>query len=140
MYERFTDRSRKVMGLANQEAARFNHEYIGTEHILLGLVKEGSGIGAHALMNMGIPLRAVRVEVEKLMKPGPESAQMGRLPYTPAAKRVVEYAIEESRDLNHNYAGSEHLLLGLLHESDGLARPGLDEPRCQPGQGARGGA
>jgi len=121
MFERLTDRARKVMALANQEAQRFNHEYIGTEHILLGLVKEGSGVGANVLKNLGIDLRKVRLEVEKLVKSGPEMVTMGKLPQTPRAKKVIEYAIEEARNLNHNYVGTEHLLLGLLREQDGVA-------------------
>src|SRR3990170_229220 len=121
MFERFTDRARKVMALANQEAQRFNHEYIGTEHILLGLVKEGSGVGANVLKNLTVDLRKVRLEVEKLVKSGPEMVTMGKLPQTPRAKRVIEYAIEEARNLNHNYVGTEHLLLGLLREQDGVA-------------------
>jgi ATP-dependent Clp protease ATP-binding subunit ClpC len=121
MFERFTDRARKVMALANQEAQRFNHEYIGTEHILLGLVKEGSGVGANVLKNLDVDLRKVRLEVEKLVKPGPEMVTMGKLPQTPRAKKVIEYAIEEARNLNHNYVGTEHLLLGLLREHDGVA-------------------
>ncbi len=121
MFERFTDRARKVMALANQEAQRFNHEYIGTEHILLGLVKEGSGVGANVLKNLDVDLRRVRLEVEKLVKSGPETVTMGKLPQTPRAKKVIEYAIEEARNLNHNYVGTEHLLLGLLREQDGVA-------------------
>ncbi|MCO6438718.1 MAG: ATP-dependent Clp protease ATP-binding subunit [Phycisphaerae bacterium] len=121
MFERFTDRARKVMALANQEAQRFNHEYIGTEHILLGLVKEGSGVGANVLKNLDVDLRKVRLEVEKLVKSGPETVTMGKLPQTPRAKKVIEYAIEEARNLNHNYVGTEHLLLGLLRETDGVA-------------------
>ena len=121
MFERFTDRARKVMALANQEAQRFNHEYIGTEHILLGLVKEGSGVGANVLKNLDVDLRKVRLEVEKLVKSGPDMVTMGKLPQTPRAKKVIEYAIEEARNLNHNYVGTEHLLLGLLREQDGVA-------------------
>src|SRR5688572_11573198 len=121
MFERFTDRARKVMALANQEAQRFNHEYIGTEHILLGLVKEGSGVGANVLKNLDVDLRKVRMEVEKLVKAGPDMVTMGKLPQTPRAKKVIEYAIEEARNLNHNYVGTEHLLLGLLREHDGVA-------------------
>lgn len=121
MFERLTDRARKVMALANQEAQRFNHEYIGTEHILLGLVKEGSGVGANVLKNLGIDLRKVRLEVEKLVKSGPDMVTMGKLPQTPRSKKVIEYAIEEARSLNHNYVGTEHLLLGLLREHDGVA-------------------
>ncbi|MEX2671627.1 MAG: ATP-dependent Clp protease ATP-binding subunit [Phycisphaeraceae bacterium] len=109
------------MALANQEAQRFNHEYIGTEHILLGLVKEGSGVGANVLKNLDVDLRKVRLEVEKLVKSGPDMVTMGKLPQTPRAKKVIEYAIEEARNLNHNYVGTEHLLLGLLREHEGVA-------------------
>ncbi|MEC8413199.1 MAG: Clp protease N-terminal domain-containing protein, partial [Planctomycetota bacterium] len=121
MFERFTDRARKVMSLAQQEAQRFNHEYIGTEHVLLGLVKEGSGVGANVLKRLSIDLRKVRIEVEKLVKAGPEMVTLGKLPLTPRAKKVIEYAIDEARSLNHNYVGTEHQLLGLLREQDGVA-------------------
>ncbi|MHC4526567.1 MAG: ATP-dependent Clp protease ATP-binding subunit [Planctomycetota bacterium] len=121
MFERFTDRARKVMALANQEAQRFNHEYIGTEHILLGLVKEGSGVGATVLKNLDVDIKKLRLEVEKLVKSGPDIVTMGKLPQTPRAKKVIEYAIEEARSLNHNYVGTEHILLGLLRESEGIA-------------------
>jgi ATP-dependent Clp protease ATP-binding subunit ClpC len=121
MYEHFTDRARKVMQLANQEAQRYNHEYIGTEHILLGLVKEGSGVAVNVLKNLDIDLRKVRLEVEKLVQSGPDMVSMGKLPQTPRTKKVVEYAIEEARNLNHNYAGTEHLLLGLIREEEGVA-------------------
>src|SRR5579885_3044222 len=121
MYERFTDRARKVMQLANQEAQRFNHEYIGTEHILLGLVKEGSGVAANVLKNLDIDLRKIRLEVEKIVQSGPDMVTMGKLPQTPRAKKVIEYSIEEARNRNHNYVGTEHLLLGLLREQEGVA-------------------
>jgi len=121
MFERFTDRARKVMALANQEAQRFNHEYIGTEHILLGLVKEGSGVGATVLKNLDVDIKKLRFAVEKLVKSGPDMVTMGKLPQTPKAKKVIEYAIEEARALNHNYVGTEHILLGLLRESEGIA-------------------
>lgn len=110
------------MALANQEAQRFNHEYVGTEHILLGLVKEGSGVGANVLKNLDVDLRKVRVEVEKLVKSGPDRVPtFGNLPQTPRVKKVIEYAIEEARNLKHGWVGSEHLLLGLLREQDGVA-------------------
>ncbi|MHC4463093.1 MAG: ATP-dependent Clp protease ATP-binding subunit [Planctomycetota bacterium] len=121
MFERFTDRARKVMALANQEAQRFNHEYIGTEHVLLGLVKEGSGVGATVLKNLDVEIKKLRLAVEKLVKSGPDMVTMGKLPQTPRAKKVIEYAIEEARSLNHNYVGTEHILLGLLRESEGIA-------------------
>jgi ATP-dependent Clp protease ATP-binding subunit ClpC len=109
------------MQLANQEAQRFNHEYIGTEHILLGLVKEGSGVAANVLKNLDVDLRKIRLEVEKLVQSGPEMVTMGRLPQTPRAKKVIEYSMEEARNLNHNYVGTEHILLGLLREQEGVA-------------------
>src|SRR5262245_47688989 len=121
MYERFTDRARKVMQLANQEAQRFNHEYVGTEHVLLGLIKEGSGVAANVLKNLDVDLRKIRNEVEKIVQAGPDMVTMGKLPQTPRAKKVIEYAIEEARNLNHNYVGTEHLLLGLLREQEGVA-------------------
>ncbi|OYP37272.1 ATP-dependent Clp protease ATP-binding subunit [Rhodopirellula sp. MGV] len=121
MYERFTDRARKVMQLANQEAQRFNHEYIGTEHILLGLVKEGSGVAANVLKNLDVDLRKIRLEVEKLVQSGPEMVTVGKLPQTPRAKKVIEYSMEEARNLNHSYVGTEHILLGLLREQEGVA-------------------
>jgi ATP-dependent Clp protease ATP-binding subunit ClpC len=121
MFERFTDRARKVMALANQEAQRFNHEYIGTEHVLLGLVKEGSGVGATVLKNLDVDIKKLRLEVEKQVKSGPDMITMGKLPQTPRAKKVIEYAIEEARSLNHNYVGTEHILLGILRETEGIA-------------------
>ncbi len=121
MYERFTDRARKVMQLANQEAQRFNHEYIGTEHMLLGLVKEGTGVAANVLKNLDVELRKIRLEVEKLVQSGPEMITMGKLPQTPRAKKVLEYSMEEARNLQHNFVGTEHILLGLLREQEGVA-------------------
>jgi len=121
MHERFTDRARKVMQLANDEAQRFNHEYIGTEHILLGLVKEGSGVAANVLKNMGIDLQRVRDQVERIVQAGPDVDSEGKLPHTPRAKQVIQYAMEEARSLNHNYVGTEHLLLGLIQEGEGVA-------------------
>src|SRR5580692_6914486 len=110
MYERFTDRARKVMQLANQEAQRFNHEYIGTEHILLGLVKEGSGVAANVLKNLDIDLNRIRHETEKIVQHGPGAEQVvpGRLPQTPRARKVIDYSLEEARNLNHDYVGTEH--------------------------------
>jgi ATP-dependent Clp protease ATP-binding subunit ClpA len=122
IYHRFTDRVRKVMKLANQEALRFNHEYIGTEHVLLGLVTDGSGVAASVLTNLHIELRNIRQEVEKIIVPGPAGSTMtGRLPQTPRVKKAIEYAIDEAREMRHNYVGSEHLLLGLLREQEGVA-------------------
>jgi ATP-dependent Clp protease ATP-binding subunit ClpA len=122
MYERFTGRARKVMQLANQDAQRFNHEYIGTEHILLGLLKEGNGVGPCALKRLGIDLNTVRRETEKHIHShllNSESA-MGRLPLTPRAKKALDYAIEEARALFFSYVGTEHILLGLIREAEGI--------------------
>ena len=114
MLERFTDRARKVIALANQEAQRFNHKYVGTEHLLLGLVKEGSGVGVTVLKNLGADIKKLRSEFEKLVKSGPDIVTIGKLPQTPRAKRIIEYALEEARSLNHNYVGTEHILLALI--------------------------
>lgn len=138
MYERFTDRARKVMQLANQEAQRFNHEYIGTEHILLGLVKEGSGVAANVLKNLDVDLRKIRLEVEKLVQSGPEMVTMGKLPQTPRAKKVIEYSMEEARNLNHNYVGTEHIA-GPSTGTRGSCCAGPDEPRLKTGGGSRRG-
>ena len=121
MFDRFTDRAKKVMNLARQEAQRFNHEYLGTEHILLGLVQEGSGVAANVLRNMQIDLAKIRTEVEKLVKTGPAMVTMGQLPFTPRAKKVLELSMEEAGNLGHNYIGTEHLLLGLIKENEGIA-------------------
>jgi ATP-dependent Clp protease ATP-binding subunit ClpC len=121
MYDRFTDRARGVVQLANQQAKQFNHEYIGTEHILLGLVSEGSGVAANVLKNLNIDLEKILSEVGKLVQRGPDRVAAGELPWTPRAKKVVEYAMEEARNLGHNYIGTEHILLGLLREEEGVA-------------------
>src|SRR5262245_5712404 len=119
-YERFTDRARKVMQLAHQEALRFSHEYIGTEHILLGLVKEGSGVAANVLQHLNIPLKKIRLEVEKILQSGPAPVKLAELPQTPRARLIVKYAKEEALNLRHNYVGTEHLLLGILREVEGV--------------------
>jgi len=121
MFDRFTDRAKKVMSFARQEAMKFNHEYIGTEHILLGLVQEGSGVAANVLKNMTIDLDKIRHEVEKIVKTGPSMVTMGQLPFTPRAKKVLELSLEEASQLSHNYIGTEHLLLGLIRENEGIA-------------------
>jgi ATP-dependent Clp protease ATP-binding subunit ClpC len=121
MYERFTDRARKVMQLANQEAQRFNHQYIGTEHVLLGLIKDGSGVAAKVLKDLDIDLDTIRLEVEKVLRCSPDMVTIGKLPRTPRAKKVIEYSMEEARNLNHNYVGTEHILLGMLREQEGVA-------------------
>ena len=121
MFDRFTDRARKVMGLARQEAQRFNHDYIGTEHMLLGLVQEGSGVAAAVLKNLDVDPKKIRHEVEKLVSSGTTMVQVGQLPFTPRAKNVLELSLEEATNLGHTYIGTEHLLLGLIRESEGIA-------------------
>src|SRR5258706_14562158 len=121
MFDRFTDRARRVMGLARQEAQRFNHDFIGTEHILLGLIQEGSGVAANVLKNLGVEINKIRSEIEKNVQSGPSMVTMGQLPFTPRAKKVLELSMEEANELGHNYIGTEHLLLGLLRENDGGA-------------------
>jgi len=122
MFDRFTERARKVMSLARLEAQRFYHDYVGTEHILLALVKEGTGVASVVLKKMGVELKEIRNEIEKTVERGPEPVSSSQqLPYTPRAKRVLELALEEARSLGHHYIGTEHLLLGLLREQDGIA-------------------
>lgn len=120
MFERFTDRARKVMAFANQEAQRYNHEYIGTEHILLGILKEGGGVAAIVLRNFKV-FDDVGADLRRLLREGDLVVTLGKSPSTPRAKRAVELAIESSRDNGNNYVGSEHLLLGLIREADGVA-------------------
>lgn len=121
MFNRFTERARKVIILAKEEAKRFNHDYIGTEHILLGLIREGEGVAATVLEKMGVSLENIRIEIEKLVQPGPATQIIGDLPFTPRAKKALELAAEEARSLGHNYIGTEHLLLGLIREEEGVA-------------------
>jgi ATP-dependent Clp protease ATP-binding subunit ClpC len=121
MFDRFTERARKVIILAKEEAKRFNHDYIGTEHILLGLIKEGESVAAAVLQNLGLSLDTIRLEVEKLVQFGPSTIVSGDIPFTPKAKKVIELAMDEARRLGHNYIGTEHLLLGLIKEGEGVA-------------------
>jgi ATP-dependent Clp protease ATP-binding subunit ClpC len=121
MFDRFTERVRKVIQLAREEAMRFNHDYIGTEHLLLGLVKEGEGIASAALANLGVDLKTLRLEVEKLVEQGPSTVSVGEIPFNPQAKKVLELSVEEARKFGHNYIGTEHLLLGLIKEGEGIA-------------------
>ncbi|MFA5063016.1 MAG: ATP-dependent Clp protease ATP-binding subunit [Candidatus Omnitrophota bacterium] len=121
MFNRFTERARKVIILAKEEARRFNHDYIGTEHILLGLIREGEGVASTVLQKLGLSLENIRLEVEKLVQPGPTTQIIGDIPFTPRAKKSLELAAEEARSLGHNYIGTEHLLLGLIREGEGIA-------------------
>ncbi|MFA5117558.1 MAG: ATP-dependent Clp protease ATP-binding subunit [Candidatus Omnitrophota bacterium] len=121
MFNRFTERARKVIILAKEEAKRFNHDYIGTEHILLGLIREGEGVAASVLEKMGLSLENIRLEIEKLVQPGPTTQIIGDLPFTPRSKKALELSAEEAHALGHNYIGTEHILLGLIREEEGVA-------------------
>jgi len=120
MFERFTDRARRVVVLAQTEARLLNHDYIGTEHILLGLIHEGEGVAARALESLGVSLEAVRADVRSIIGEG-ASAPTGNIPFTPRAKKVLELSLREAIQLGHNYIGTEHILLGLLREGQGVA-------------------
>src|SRR2546423_15724228 len=119
MFERFTDRARRVVGLAQEEARMLNHNYIGTEHILLGLIHEGEGVAAKALQELGIELMVVRTQVGAMIGQG-QSVPAGHIPFTPRAKKVLELSLREALQLNHNYIGTEHVLLGLIREGEGV--------------------
>jgi ATP-dependent Clp protease ATP-binding subunit ClpC len=120
MFERFTDRARRVVVLAQEEARILNHNYIGTEHILLGLLREGGGVAAKALESLGLRLEAVRQQVEEIIGKG-QHAPSGHIPFTPRAKKVLELSLREALQLGHDYIGTEHILLGLLSEGEGVA-------------------
>jgi ATP-dependent Clp protease ATP-binding subunit ClpC len=120
LFERFTDRARYVVVLAQEEARMLNHIYIGTEHILLGLIHEGEGVAAKALVSFDISLEAVRRQVEEIIGQG-KAAPTGHIPFTPRAKKVLELSFREARQLGHNFIGTEHILLGLIREGEGVA-------------------
>ncbi|MEM1442804.1 MAG: Clp protease N-terminal domain-containing protein, partial [Verrucomicrobiota bacterium] len=117
----FTPRAQQVLALARKEADRFNHNYVGTEHLLLGLIKLGQGVAVNVLQKMNLDLETVRLEVEKQVGNGPETKMVGNIPYTPRVKKVLALAGKEAKALNHSYVGTEHILLGLLREGDGVA-------------------
>ena len=117
----FTPRAQQVLALARKEADRFNHNYVGTEHLLLGLIKLGQGVAVNVLQKLGLDLETVRMEVEKQVGTGPETKMVGNIPYTPRVKKVLALAQKEAKQLNHNYVGTEHILLGLLREGEGAA-------------------
>lgn len=121
MNNKFTERVRKVLSLARDEAGRLHHDYIGSEHILLGLIREGEGVAAAVLNQIGLDLETIRIKVEELVKPGGSTLTIGDVPYTSVAKKVLEYSIEEARTMKHSYVGTEHLLLGLIREESGMA-------------------
>jgi ATP-dependent Clp protease ATP-binding subunit ClpA len=135
MFERFTDRARRVIVLAQEEARLLNHNYIGTEHLLLGLAHEGQGVAAKALESLGIRLEALRSQVQEIIGQG-KSAPIGHIPFTPRAKKVLELSLREAKQLGHNYIGTEHILLGLIREGEGVAaqvlvKLGADLPRVR---------
>ncbi|OGZ69696.1 MAG: hypothetical protein A3D44_00445 [Candidatus Staskawiczbacteria bacterium RIFCSPHIGHO2_02_FULL_42_22] len=121
MYENFTDRACRVMAWAEHEAKRFNHQYIGSEHVLLGLAKEGSGVGANALKNIGVDLHRIRLEVEKIVQIGPDGPSIGKLTNTPTTKRILDFSYLEARGLGHRRVGTEHLLLAILRDQESIA-------------------
>ena len=121
MFERFTERARKLVVLAQDEARHFNHSYIGTEHLLLGLLREDEGVAAQALYSLNVNLDEVREQVESIVGYGGEGETGGQAPFTPRTKKVLELSLREALSLGHNYIGTEHLLLGLMVESEGAA-------------------
>src|SRR5260221_5283210 len=123
-FDKFTERARKVLSLAQEEAQRLQHPYIGTEHLLLGLVHEGEGIAAKVLSNLGVELKEVRDAVEAIISRG-DHVVLGEIGLTPRAKKVIELAVDEARRLNHQSIGTEHLLLGLVREGEGIAAGAL---------------
>jgi ATP-dependent Clp protease ATP-binding subunit ClpC len=125
----FTDRVRKVLAMAREEAIRLQHDYVGTEHILLGLIREGEGVAAAVLSNLNVDLDQIHERVEESVRKGKATIALGELPYTSRAKKVLEFAMAEARDFNHSYVGTEHLLLGLLREEKGIAIGG--DPRAE---------
>jgi ATP-dependent Clp protease ATP-binding subunit ClpC len=124
MFERFTDRARRVVVLAQEEARMLNHNYIGTEHILLGLIHEGEGVASKALESLGVSLEAVRSQVEEIIGRG-QAEPTGHIPFTPRAKKVLELSLREALQLGHNYIGTEHILLGVIREGEGVAAQAL---------------
>src|SRR6478735_11786046 len=152
----FTPRAQQVLALARKEADRFNHNYVGTEHLLLGLIKLGQGVAVNVLQKMGLDLETVRMEVEKQVGSGPDQKMVGNIPYTPRVKKVLALAGKEAKALNHSYVGTEHILLGLLREGEGVAARVLKtlevdiertrneilrelDPQFSSGQGGEGG-
>ena len=121
MMNNFTPRAQQVLALARKEADRFNHNYVGTEHLLLGLIKLGQGVAVNVLQKMGLDLETVRMEVEKQVGSGPDQKMVGNIPYTPRVKKVLALAGKEAKALSHSYVGTEHILLGLLREGEGVA-------------------
>ena len=121
MFKRFTERARRVIIFAREEAERYHHEYLGTEHILLGMLKDGGGIAITVLQKAGLSVEQIRMEVERHLPRNANTLIVGEIPFTPKAKKVLEYGVEEARLMGHNYIGTEHLLLGLLKEKEGIA-------------------
>ena len=128
MFERFTDRARRVVVLAQEEARMLSHNYVGTEHILLALIREGGGVAAQALESLGITEETARQQVEEIVGPGQPGPQRGHLPFTPRAKKVLQLSLREAIALGHGYIGTEHILLGLVREGRGCRHTGTERP------------
>jgi ATP-dependent Clp protease ATP-binding subunit ClpC len=135
MFERFTDRSRRVVVLAQEEARMLHHDYISTEHVLLALIRERGGVAAQALESLGIAEQAARQQVEQVAEPGQPGPQRGHLPFTPQAKKVLQLSMREAIALGHAYIGTEHILLGLIRADDRVAIRVLNGLGVDPGQG-----
>lgn len=131
-FDIFTDRARKVCGLARQAAQRFNHDYIGTEHMLIGLVQEGSGVAASVMANLSVNTAAILAHVGELVSHGTTMVTMGQLPWTPRCKKVLERSLEEARNLGHTYVGTEHLMLAIAYEKEGIAAQVLRNLHINP--------
>jgi ATP-dependent Clp protease ATP-binding subunit ClpC len=138
MFERFTDRARRVLVLAQEEARQLNHSFIGTEHILLGLIHEGEGVAAKVMESLGVTLEEVRARVDEMIGPA-GAAAIASPPFTPRAKKVLELSLREALQLGHNYIGTEHLLLGIVREGEGVAAQVLVSLGADPVPGAPAG-
>lgn len=126
MSNRFTERAERVILIAEEEAKRLNHDYVGTEHVLLGLIALAEGVAAQVLHDLGVDLRKIRQEIEHIVGSGDHAMLLGNIPFTPRAKKVLEFAVEEAQNLGQNYVGTEYLLLGLIREEDGIAAQVLE--------------
>src|SRR5437588_2434299 len=135
MFERFTDKGRKIIVLAREEAERHQNDYLGTEHLVLAILRESDGIALMIIKKMGLSSEQVRLEIERNLPGGGTTMTFGEIPFSPRVKKVIEYAVEEARLLGHNHIGGEHLLLGLLREEEGIGGKILRSPRAHPPTG-----
>src|SRR2546425_3577083 len=132
MFERFTDKGRKIIVLAREEAERHQNDYLGTEHLVLAILRETDGVALMILKKMGLSTEQIRLEIERNLPGGGTTMTFGEIPFSPRVKKVIEYAVEEARLLGHNHIGGEHLLLGLLREEEGIGGENLPGPRAAP--------